>query len=399
MKRLLLVRHAESANNDAHSSLLAELGPDHPELQARSEAARVSDPELTERGREQAARLATALAERTSGERVLLTSSPMRRALRTAAPAAGALAIERSRFWCHAELYEVGGCYVGATVYPGATAAELEDEFPMTCRAFGDAGWFAGRERPEHGVEAGRRVERVVRWMEATLAASDGGFDTAIVVAHGDLLTRWLRRWLGVSWRTGLAFVHGNAGITELLWHPQRGVLLVGLNDLSHLPAGLRSGARVVDAWWRYASPELVLDRCAGTEGIEPGLWAELVALREQALLSREGTRIEDYRDSDARSVHFVARVAGELAGAVQYDPEQLRLRQLVVAPAFRGGRVGRALVEAVREEAALCGRTELRVHAWSESAQFYERVGFRSCGDEVAHGPMPWRPMTLTVA
>jgi 2,3-bisphosphoglycerate-dependent phosphoglycerate mutase len=400
MKRVLFVRHAESANNHAHASLLAELGPDHPELEARSEAARAPDPELTGRGREQAARLAAGLAERTAGERVLLASSPMRRALHTALPVAEALTLDRSRFWCHAELYEVGGCYLGETVHPGATAAELEAGFPVTCHAFADNhGWFAGRTRPEHGVEAGQRVERVVRWIEATLAAPEVGFDTAIVIAHGDLLTRWLRRWLGVSWRTSLAFVHGNTGITELRWHPALGVLLLGLNDLGHLPPSLHSGSRFADAWWRYATPELVVDRHEGSRGVEPALWAAALALREAELLSREGTRIEDYRASDARSVHFLARVDGTLAGTAQYDPELDRLRQMVVARAFRHGRVGRALIDAARAEAARRGRDRLRVHAWSASEPFYRQVGFRRCGEVVRTSAMPWVPMELPAA
>ena len=395
MKRILLVRHAESANNDAHASLVAELGADHPELRERSEAARVPDPELTARGGRQAELLADALAERTRGERVLLVSSPMRRALLTAAPVAQRLGFGPERFWCHGDLYEVGGCYIGSEVFPGATPAAIEREFAVTCTDLPAAGWFSGQDGPEHPVDAGRRVERIAGWLETTLHARGEHEDTAILVVHGDLLTRWLRRWLDVPWQRGLAFVHGNTGITELRWHPRHGSLLVALNDLAHLPAELRSGARVTDVWWRYASPDLVIDRHDGSRGIEEELWRPAVALREEQLLSREGSSIESYRRSDERNVHFLARVRGELAGAAQYDPELGRLRQVVVAPAFRGGRVGSALVEAAREEAARAGRGELVVHAWRESAAFYRRLGFRPLG-EVVEDAVPWQPLAL---
>jgi GNAT superfamily N-acetyltransferase len=121
--------------------------------------------------------------------------------------------------------------------------------------------------------------------------------------------------------------------------------------------------------------------------------------LRQELLLARELTSLADYQKSDDRSVHFLARIAGRFAGTVQYDPELGRLRQMVVAPEYRGGRVGRAFVEAVREEAARRGRPELRVHAWSESVPFYQRLGFRPCGDEVTAAAMPWRPLSLCLA
>ncbi|HVS62835.1 MAG TPA: GNAT family N-acetyltransferase [Thermoanaerobaculia bacterium] len=393
--RILLVRHAESANNDAHASLIAELGADHPELRERSEAARVADPDLTARGRRQAELVAAALAERTAGERLLLVSSPMRRALLTAAPIAQRLGLAREHFWCHGELYEVGGCYVGTKTSAGATPDEIEGEFAVTCTHLAGTGWFAGQALPEHPIDAGRRVERMTSWLETTLHTRRESYDTAILVLHGDLLTRWLRRWLRISWRQGLAFVHGNTGITELRWHPLHGSLLVGLNDLGHLPDELRSGSRITDVWWRYANPELVIDRHPGCVEVDDGLWREVRALRERLLLSREGRSLESYRASDERSVHFLARVRGELAGTAQYDPHNGRLRQVVVAPEFRGARVGRALIEAAREEAARDGRSELTVHAWQESTEFYRRVGFRPSGEPVEDA-VPWQPLSI---
>jgi GNAT superfamily N-acetyltransferase/broad specificity phosphatase PhoE len=338
----------------------------------------------------------------------------MRRALLTAAPVAAGLGVEQDCRWCHGELYEVGGCYVGATTHPGARAADIEAEFGVRCHRVGSAGWFAGREHPEHSVAAGLRVERLVDWIESTLRAEEkdvatglldtglsdtGLFQTLIVIAHGDLMTRWLRHWLGVSWRTSLAFVHGNTGITELHWHGERGLLLVGSNDLAHLPPDLRSDSRITDAWWRYSTPDLAIDRYQGPAGVARELWSAAVSLRQELLLARELTSLADYQKSDDRSVHFLARIAGRFAGTVQYDPELGRLRQMVVAPEYRGGRVGRALVEAVREEAARRGRPELRVHAWSESVPFYQRLGFRPCGDEVTAAAMPWRPLSLCLA
>ena len=390
MPRLVLVRHAQSENNASNARIRLAFAGDPERMHVETERARKPDPNLSEVGRAQAERLADALAAELAGPDSVLVTSPMRRALLTAAPLAARAQVPRDRFVCHGALYEVGGSYYQDHAVASSDAAAIEAEFPVHCVSVPPGGWYAGHAGPESSDEARARVDRVIAWAEATLGA--GTHQTVVVVAHGDLLSRWLRRWLQVPWQRGLAFMHGNTGITRLSFSRLDGLLLAGFNDLGHLPAALLTGADI-EAWWRYAWPDLELDRYEGAASIPAPVAAELAPLR-QVLLEPEGKTLADYEASDARSVHFVIRAAGELAGYVQYDPELGRLRQLVVDPRFRRRELGRRLAAAVEDEHRQAGGEVLRVHAWTDAVGFYEALGFTPVG-AVEPGPgRPWRPL-----
>jgi 2,3-bisphosphoglycerate-dependent phosphoglycerate mutase len=355
MSRLLLVRHAQSENN-YHKDVIRKQFRDDP-ARARIESQRVlvADPELSEIGRVQAERLAEALAPvlAEAGERALLISSPMRRALQTALPLATRAGIDRARLVCHDELFEVGS-------------------------------------RQESAEQLRARVDRIITWIEATLARDE--HDVVIVVAHGELLTRWLRRWLGVPKGRGLAFVHANSGITSLGWNPRHGLLLDLLNDLSHLDSELRTGGDR-GVWWGYTLPEIAIEHYDGWSKVPAEAAAELAELRRQ-LLEPEGKSLADYAAIDEGNAHIVARAEAALVGYVQYDRGQGRLRQLVVAPSHRRSGLGRRLVGEIEFAAMLEGREQLRVHAWVQSIEFYRAIGFVPQGP-VEPGPgLPWQAM-----
>ncbi len=389
MPRLLLVRHAQSANNVSNADARERFRGDADRIELESERARVPDPELSPTGQKQVEHLVDALAPLLRAERSLLVTSPMRRALLTAAPVAARAGLDRDRFICEAELFEVGGCYYGEEARPSTTATQIEAEFPVRCRGIAAEGWYAGRKGPETASEARQRIDRIIAWTEQTL--SSGAYDLMAVVAHGDLFTRWLRRWFGVPWGRGLAIMHGNTGITQLTWERGQGVLLEYTNDMRHLPEALHTGES--EGWWRYASPDVSIARHQGWAAIPQEMAREAAALR-RALHEAEGKSMHDYADSDARSVHFVAHVEDRVAGYVQFDPDTGRLRQLIIRPEHRGGRLGRRLVGAVEAEARASGRSELLVHAWVASLGFYRAMGFEERGAVVSGEGVPWQAL-----
>lgn len=389
MPRLLLVRHAQSANNVSNNEARERFRGDAERIVLESERARLPDPELSPIGQRQVELLAEALAPMLRAERTLLVTSPMRRALLTATPVAVRAGLGQERFVCEAELYEVGGCYYGDEARPSMTAAQIEAEFPVRCRGIAPEGWYAGRNGPESSSEARRRVDRVITWVEQTLGS--GEHDLVVVIGHGDLFTRWLRRWFAVPAGRSLAFIHGNTGITRLTWERGQGVLLEGINDLRHLPEALHTGES--EGWWRYTTPDIEIVRYRGWSAIPRELAQEVVGLR-RALHELEGKSMDDYADSDARSVHFVAHVEDRVAGHVQFDPNTGRLRQLIIRPEHRGERLGRRLVAAVEDEARAQGRDELRVHAWVASVGFYRAMGFEERGAVVSGEELPWQPL-----
>jgi broad specificity phosphatase PhoE/predicted GNAT family N-acyltransferase len=392
MPRLLLVRHAQSDNNVSNDRVRAEYQDDLSRVIAESERLRAPDPELSELGRRQADLLADHLAPLLAEPDTMLVSSPMRRALQTATPLGVRANLPRERFICERELYEVGGCYYLEHAQPSATAAQLEAEFPVSCNWPSEQEWFAGHSAPESMDDVRARVERVILWVERLL---DRGPKLVIIVAHGDLLTRWLRRWLGVPWPSSMAFVHANTGITSLAHDRTHGLLLESLNAIGHLPTLLHSGHG--EGWWRYVSPELEISRVSGWSALTSELAAALLELRAK-LFEPEQKRASDYAESDARSVHFIARGSGQVAGYVQYDPANGRLRQLIVDARFRGMRLGRRLVAAVEAEARRQGQSELRVHAWAQSRDFYRAMGFVAFGDLVEGPGVAWQAMHKTL-
>ncbi len=124
-------------------------------------------------------------------------------------------------------------------------------------------------------------------------------------------------------------------------------------------------------------TPRINVKRFSRFTEIEPSLSQKITAAREQYLFPVEGNKLSDYRNSDARSIHFVAGYNNQLAGYVQYDPKLNRLRQMLVLPDFQGIGIGKNLVDEVVAEAKEHANKELLVNAWAASQGFYTKTGF----------------------
>ena len=98
------------------------------------------------------------------------------------------------------------------------------------------------------------------------------------------------------------------------------------------------------------------IDKYENLVDADPELYAAALKLREVHLLAEEDAAPQDPLVSDRGCVHFVARCVGEVVGTVQYEPASRRLRQMVVAPGFRGVGLGLRLVGRVVDEARTRG-------------------------------------------
>ena len=147
------------------------------------------DPPLSAEGQHQAELLAGHLAKtQFSGCGLCVVSSPMRRALMTAAPCAAALG---TRILCHGGLYEYG---CAGSSQPGSTPSELLAEFPgllLDFAGFSATGhWdYQGSEAKESEPEARARAARFVQWLHEL---SQPGA-VVIVYAHQTYLDLVLR--------------------------------------------------------------------------------------------------------------------------------------------------------------------------------------------------------------
>jgi len=90
----------------------------------------------------------------------------------------------------------------------------------------------------------------------------------------------------------------------------------------------------------------------------------------------------------------LLATVVGQPVGCIALRefplPQTCEMKRLYVRPGFRGGKVGRALVERVLQEARLLGYSSMRLDSYLPSMQaavaLYRKFGFR----EVSSDPLP---------
>ena len=76
-------------------------------------------------------------------------------------------------------------------------------------------------------------------------------------------------------------------------------------------------------------------------------------------------------------------------------QPGQSRLRQMAVRPDAQGMGVGRKLVESAEEWARQQAIREIRLHARVSAIGYYERLGYRLCGDVFMEVGLEHRLMT----
>ncbi len=195
-----LLRHAESANNPL------------PEREHRP------DPRLTPLGRQQALRLAQALAAQ--GVQVVL-SSPLLRSLETAEPLVAAAGCD---WWCWADLAEMNRAHPG----DGQAVEALRRAFPAV--RYEAALRWPGHPGPESAAAAAARAARVVDRLGS--AVPRGG--RVAVVGHGTFNAFLLRAWLGAPQDGSVQVVQGNACIHHLRL-ATGAVHLCRYNDGAHL--------------------------------------------------------------------------------------------------------------------------------------------------------------------
>ena len=204
MSRVIFVRHGESVWNEARR------------FQGNS------DPELSARGRAQAARVAQRLLA--AGPVAAIYTSPLRRAAATAQAIGEALGLPARTEW---DLREVG---LGE--WEGMTPAEIDLRWESAY-----ARWV--RDPPAHippggeGMEAfGARVVAAVDRIRAAHAGAD-----VVVVSHGGAIGAYLCRVLGMGLSHLFRFKLENASLSEVV-EDHIGLRLALLNDTSHLRDG-----------------------------------------------------------------------------------------------------------------------------------------------------------------
>lgn len=208
---LLLIRHAQSANN------------------ALDESLRVPDPGITELGKRQAACLSEWLK---TYPPTTIYCSGFRRALETTLPIAQSTGIKP---FVRQDIFEWGGCYEGyhsgnMRPSPGMNRAEIEEQFPgwEVDDRIGHAGWYTESimESDAMALERSRKVAHWLREMFKDLYAANASKGTRsriALVIHADFKALLLRTLLNDKSHFGeRSFEHlsevPNTSVTQLTW-------------------------------------------------------------------------------------------------------------------------------------------------------------------------------------
>lgn len=227
--RFVLIRHGQSANN-----LLWE--------QTGDSVGRHHDPELTELGHRQAARLAETAAEGALPWAITqLHTSLMTRAVQTAAPLADALDLPLQG---HVDAHETGGVFIEddggvRTAHRGATSAALlaASNRLVLPEGLDPEGWFTGPVDADDAWNDERARQVVVGLRER-----HEDDDVVALVTHGAFFQHLFRALLGISSMTGWVVKHNTA---------------LSLFADSELTDGATVSAHQID-WMPHLPPELV---------------------------------------------------------------------------------------------------------------------------------------------
>ena len=130
-------------------------------------------------------------------------------------------------------------------------------------------------------------------------------------------------------------------------------------------------------------------------------VWGETVRLRETVLRTPLGLAFSNGELArESAQLHLVLYVGTTLAGVVVLvpppanDARAWKLRQMAVAPAFRGKGGGAALVAtAEREMRARCA-VRVMLHARETAVPFYARHGYCAEGEAFEEVTIPHRRM-----
>lgn len=118
-----------------------------------------------------------------------------------------------------------------------------------------------------------------------------------------------------------------------------------------------------------------------GTDNLSDALW-----VRDEVFTKEQGFTIPDEDEFDAVSRHMVVYREGRPAATGRVycdaDGETFHIGRIAVCKAFRGGQLGRLLMERLEAAARERGAKKIVVGAQLYAIPFYEKCGYRPTGE-----------------
>lgn len=127
--------------------------------------------------------------------------------------------------------------------------------------------------------------------------------------------------------------------------------------------------------------------------------WEE--GAREAFLEHQFSAQDHHYRTNYPGATLDVIEVAGEPAGRlyVHRGPDEIRIMDIALVPAFRGRGIGTGLLGELMDEAGSSGRAlSIHVEVNNPARRLYERLGFEPAGEHGVYVLMRWgQPKTAS--
>ncbi len=129
----------------------------------------------------------------------------------------------------------------------------------------------------------------------------------------------------------------------------------------------------------------------------EPGELEKVFAIRKEVFVHEQNCPPELEWEHEDESVHFLAKVNGEPAGAARWRKTNngYKLERFAVLKKFRGSGVGQALVKAVLEDLPKDVR-HVYLHAQVQAVALYEKFKFEKEGPEFEEAGIRHYKMSL---
>jgi ribosomal protein S18 acetylase RimI-like enzyme len=103
----------------------------------------------------------------------------------------------------------------------------------------------------------------------------------------------------------------------------------------------------------------------------------------------------EFYKGAEFQVIELEQEVVGRLYVHWLYSPQEVRIMDVALLPAYRGRGIGSALIKAVQQKGAEMGKTvTIHVEYNNPALQLYQRLGFQKIGEfNTVYYLLEWKP------
>ncbi len=119
------------------------------------------------------------------------------------------------------------------------------------------------------------------------------------------------------------------------------------------------------------------------------------MAFLSQQFVAQHQYYQEFYKGAELQLILLEQEVVGRLYVHWMYSPQEVRIMDVALLPAYRGRGIGSQLIKAVQQKGAEMGKTvTIHVEYNNPALQLYERLGFQKIGEfNSVYYLLEWKP------